>query len=583
MPEIRAFARPVVAVIGLLLVVAAAILLSSTSGARAAVSISISPAVVHADSAVTISGSKSPSGTVTVALRPPGSVWTPLTCSGAEAGSAAWSCAAPGGARAFGAHQVAVTETIDGVPTTATTKFEVVPDAVAVPPAPPPKPSPTATPTTTPTVTPTPKPTPTVTPTPKPTPTQTPTKPPADTGGPAGDPDEQLDTFALPVVTPTATPGATPVAIAPPVAVDPPTPAGPRTVPFGSSDPAAPSVLSEAVTTLQDIFRNPLTIAVAAGLGGLILLLVAIPANILDATIEANWDRIRAPFTRLVRFGDRVQALTAKLPKIPIPAAPLVIILATVAFGFSSPDFGVDATSLRMTLALALGLILVVLIPAVITRIAMGRRWHVPAQIVARPGAFVLALLGVLASRTIGFSPGILVGLVLGLELARSARAEDRNRATTIRLGSTLGIALGAWLGYSALSELYGGAAPDILGQLTVETLGAAASEGLAGVMVAVLPVTFLEGRELFDDAKRRWFALALPTAFVFALIVLPSVTTSEGPRQPIGLWIGVLVVFSLLVAAVWLTFRIITRREELAEAAADAERSTEKQAEPAG
>jgi hypothetical protein len=579
MPEIRAFTRPFVALLGLVLVVTAATLLATTSSARAAVSISISPAVVHADSAVTISGSKNPAGTVAVALRPPGSSWVTLACSGAGAGSAGWSCAAPGGSRSFGNHQIKVTETVDGKSTTATTKFEVVPNAVGGPPKPKP-PKPTATPTPTVTPKPTPTPTVTVTPTPKPTPTSTKTPTPE-----TDDPDTQLDTFALPEPTPTATPTLVPVAIAEPAETETEeeTPAGPRTEPAGNSDPAAPSILGDAVTTLQDIFKNPLTVAVAAGIGGLILLLVAIPANILDATIEANWDRIRAPFTRLVRFGDRVRALTAKLPKIPVPAPPLVIILATVAFGFSSPDFGVDATSLRMTAALALGLILVVLIPAVITRIAMGRRWHVPAQIVARPGAFVLALLGVIASRTVGFSPGILVGLVLGLELARSARAEDRNRATTIRLGATLGIALAAWLGYSALSGLFGGAAPDMLGQLTLETLGAAASEGLAGVMVAILPVTFLEGRELFDDAKRRWFALALPTAFTFALIVLPSVTTAQGPQQPIGLWIGVLVVFSLLVGAVWLTFRIITRREERAEAAADAERSTEKQAELAG
>jgi outer membrane biosynthesis protein TonB len=574
MPEIRALARPLVALLGLLLVVATATLLTSTASARAAVAISISPSVVHADSAVVISGSKGPAGTVTVAIRPPGSTWITLSCSGAGSGSAGWSCAAPGGARALGNHQVAVTETTDGVSTTATAKFVVVPHAVNKPPAQPSSPSPTPTVTATPT------------PTPTPTPTSTATKPPSvETTDPDGEPDQELETFALPesapTPTPTAAPVPAPVAIAGPVTTDPDTSAAPGTGAPGTTDPAAPSVLNQAVTTLQDIFRNPLTVAVAAGLGGLILLLVAIPANILDATIEANWDRIRAPFGRLARFGGRVRALTAKLPKIPIPAAPLVIILATVAFGFSSPDFGIDATSLRMTLALALGLILVVLIPAVITRVAMGRRWHVPAQIVARPGAFVLALLGVVASRTVGFSPGILVGLVLGLELARSARAEDRNRATTIRLAATLGIALAAWLGYSALSGLYGGAAPDVPGQLTLETLGAAASEGLAGVMVAILPVTFLEGRELFDDAKRRWVALALPTAFAFALIVLPSVTTSEGPRQPIGLWIGVLVVFSLLVAVVWFVFRTINRREE--RAAADAERSTEKQAEFAG
>jgi hypothetical protein len=568
-PEIRNLARPIVAALALLLVVVAATLLATTSSARAAVSISISPAVVHADSAITISGSKDPAGTVTVALRPPGSTWITLACSGAEVGSAAWSCATPGGPRALGNHQIQVTETVADIASVTTAKFEVVPLAVGNGVAPPPPPPPSPTPTVTPT------PTPTVTATPKPTSTAVPNSPPI---GGKPDVDEQLETFALPEESPTPTPGVTPVALADPVAADPETPASPRPASSVGDDPAAPSVLNEAVTTIQDIFKNPLTVAVAAGIGGLILLLVAIPANILDATIEANWDRIRAPFTRLVRFGDRVRALTAKLPRFPFPA-PLVIILATVAFGFSNPDFGVDATSLRMTLALALGLILVVLVPTSITRIMMGRRWHVPAQIVARPGAFVLALLGVLASRTIGFSPGILVGLVLGLELARSARAEDRNRATAIRLASTLGIALAAWLGYSALHGLWSGSAPDVLGQLTLETLGAAASEGLAGVMVAILPVTFLEGRELFDDAKGRWLALAIPATFAFALIVLPTVTTSDGPQQPIGLWIGVLIGFSLLVAAIWLTFRILDAREAKREAA----RSTEKHAVEAG
>jgi Na+/melibiose symporter-like transporter len=102
--------------------------------------------------------------------------------------------------------------------------------------------------------------------------------------------------------------------------------------------------------------------------------------------------------------------------------------------------------------------------------------------------------------------------------------------------------------------------------------------------MVAILPVTFLEGRDLFTEAKRRWFALAIPASIAFALIVLPTVTTATGPKQPIGLWIGVLVVFSLLVGAVWLTFRIINARERQAEAAGDddSERSTGKQAETA-
>lgn len=583
MPSSAPLRRPLAALLAVLGVLVGAVLLAASPSAQAAVTIVVSPSIVHPDSSVAISGSKDAASTVTVALRPPGNTWTTLGCAGTTPGSEAWTCTSTASDRPFGAYQVRVTETLDAVDSTTGTTFQVVPLAVggaAPPPPPPPPPSPTATPTPTVTPTATPTPTPTVTPTPHGPPAAKPSPRPTPTG-------EQLDTLALPeptqTPTPTPTPTAEPAPVAAPVAERPAAP-GPK--PTGTTpDLTTPSFLDGGLTTLEDIVRNPLTVAVAGGIGGLILLLVAIPANILDSTIEANWERISAPFSRLIPLRDRIRRFTSRLPRLPFPA-PLVIVLATVAFGFTDPTFGVDLASLRLTLALALGLLLVVFVPIVVTRLTIGRRWHVSAEVVARPGAFVLALIGVVASRTIGFSPGILVGLVLGLELARNARTEDRARATLVRLATTLGVALLAWIGYSALQAAYNGAgAPDMLGQLTLETLAAASSEGLAGVMVAVLPVTFLEGRDLFTSSKKLWFALAIPAAFAFALIVLPTVTTDQGPHQPIGLWIGVLVVFSLLVFAVWLTFRILEARDpwESHEDPEEAVRSTEKHAASAG
>jgi hypothetical protein len=569
-PSLRTLSRPLLALAALLAVIACALLLVGASRAQAAVTLTVSPGIVHPDSVVTIGGSKDANSTVAVEIRPPGNGWSALPCAGTDVGSTSWSCTSGTTGRPFGAHQVRATETLDGVESSNGLTFQVVPLAVggaAPPPPPPPPPPPTPTVTPTATVTPT----PTVTPAPSGSPAATPSPRPTPDDG-------QLDTFALPDPTPTPTPAVESAPVTAPVA-ERPAASGSRPTATTTPDPAAPSFLDGGLTTLDDIIRNPLTVAVAGGIGGLILLLVAIPANILDSTIEANWERIRAPFSRLIPLRDRIRRFTAKLPKLPFPA-PLVIVLATVAFGFTDPEFGIDLASVRLTAALALGLVLVVFVPIIVTRLTLGRRWHVPAEVVARPGAFVLALIGVLASRTIGFNPGILVGLVLGLELARNARADDRARATLIRLATTLGIALLAWIGYSALQGLYDGqGAPDMLGQLTLETLAAASSEGLAGVMVAVLPVTFLEGRDLFTMSKKQWFALAIPAAFAFALIVLPTVTTDQGPQQPIGLWIGVLIVFSLLVFAVWLTFRILEARHPWEGEPEDdaAGRSTEK------
>jgi hypothetical protein len=514
------------------------------AASASAVTWGLGPAVVHPGSAVELYGTKDPANSLSIEVTPPGNAWSAIDgyCVGLGVGSSDWSCSVPG-EHSLGNHQVRLVESNGAVQSG---RFIVVPDAahaeqVAPPPPPPPPP-----------------PAPTGTPTPEPTPK-------------VQARDEQLDTLAL------AEEGSSADTDAPPVPADAPvtslpTSAGgdtatPRTQARGDhdaiprSDPAAPGILSQTIPTWERLLAHPLTFLAAAGIGGLILLLVAIPANILDATVEANSARLAAPFARFAPLFAKLGRLRARIPRVPL-TAPLMIVLATFAFAFADPHFGFDITSLRTTAALAIGLLLVVMLPIAITRVLLGRRWSVPAQIVAKPGALILAVAGVLASRTFGFYPGLLIGLVVGLELAAGARDSDRSRAITVRLASTLSIALLAWVGYSWLTVTTAGTDPVFFTQLLGDTLVAAAVEGLTGVMVALLPVTFLDGRDLFNGSRRAWLAIAIPGAFAFSLIVLPTVITDDGPEAPLGLWITVLAAFSLLVAAVWFTLRALDRRD---------------------
>ena len=78
---------------------------------------------------------------------------------------------------------------------------------------------------------------------------------------------------------------------------------------------------------------------------------------------------------------------------------------------------------------------------------------------------------------------------------------------------------------------------------------------------MALLPLVFLDGKELFDADKRLWVALAAPTAFAFALLVLPTSETLDD-SAPLVLWVTVFAGFCLVVAAVWLSFRILDSRD---------------------
>lgn len=546
-------------------VLTAALLLVTGGHAVAApadFSVSVSGPQVGETGPVIASGTKNTAGSLAVDVRPPGNTWIDVTgsCIGTAIGSTSWSCTLAG-ERRLGDHQLRFTQVIDGVASEATARFVVVPPPALAAPAVEPSPTATPTPTPTPTVTPTPTPRPSGTLPPGPNP-ETPSgpnpqrlglapAPPADvpaaiTPVVLADGGEQLPTESLPEPTDVVR------AFAPPVEID-------------RNDPTAPSALSEG---LPNVWRDPIRLLWAVGMGALFLLLVAIPAEVLNSTLEANAHRWRWMYAWALPLVNRVSTFVSTLPAWG-SSAPVVIVVTSIAFGFADPDFGFDLTSLRLVASLAIGLLLVVYLPSMITAALLGRRWQVPSAIITQPGAIIIAVLGVIASRMLDFSPGLLVGLVLGIELAASARAADQRRAIVTRMLVTLGVSIAAWIAYTVITTSLAGSDETFLSVFTTETLVAAVHEGITGLLVALLPLTFLDGRKLFDSSKLVWVAMAGPTAIAFALLVLP---TSErlAADAPIVVWLGVFVGFSLTVAAIWAAFRIMDQREQRAAAEQD-------------
>jgi predicted acyltransferase len=89
---------------------------------------------------------------------------------------------------------------------------------------------------------------------------------------------------------------------------------------------------------------------------------------------------------------------------------------------------------------------------------------------------------------------------------------------------------------------------------LLEDTMVATTAEGLTGAMIAVFPLKFLDGRELWDVSKRLWVAAFLIVSVAFALLVLP--TAIEGTDVgDYGVWLLVFAVFGLVSLAVWLVF----------------------------
>ncbi|HUG49921.1 MAG TPA: Ig-like domain-containing protein, partial [Terrimesophilobacter sp.] len=258
-------------------------------------------------------------------------------------------------------------------------------------------------------------------------------------------------------------------------------------------DSAAPSALTNALRTLQQVLSSPVVLVTAAGSGAALLLFVAFPAELLNATLATQYERL---FGRLrVLKLHWLQRLRARLARRPLVSGTAMIAFSALAFGFVDPHFGFDLTSLRLVLALGIALFIVGYLSNAMTSWIVREKWHIGASLEAKPLALILTVVGVLLSRLMGFSPGFLIGLILGISLTSAASAAQRSRMVMLHTGVILGLGISAWVGYSVLIAGTDGQPDSFLRALAIDTLAAVTAEGVTALLVGLLPFRFLEGQ----------------------------------------------------------------------------------------
>jgi Beta-propeller domains of methanol dehydrogenase type len=325
------------------------------------------------------------------------------------------------------------------------------------------------------------------------------------------------------------------------------------------ADPGAPSALSDALPTLERIGANPIAVAVAGGLALALLFLVALPTELLNASLSSNTTRLGRWYGAVDGAATRAQDWFIRVTRSRALAAGLLTIVVAIIYGFVDPNFGFDLVSLRLVLSLAIAFFVLTFVASWVSGLIIRRAWGATGVVSLQPSILVFAVVGVVVSRLLDFSPGILIGIAIGLELIQASRQVSA-KAVFVQLAVVTGFALAAWVVYSLFSP-----APDFGGMLVEDTMVAITAEGLTGALIAVFPLRFLDGHELWQVSKRLWVLAFLVVGTAFALLVLP--TAIEGTEvADYGVWLLVFAAFGLLSLLIWLLFARAAKREEQAE-----------------
>ncbi|CAN5509621.1 hypothetical protein BH09ACT4_BH09ACT4_19360 [soil metagenome] len=337
---------------------------------------------------------------------------------------------------------------------------------------------------------------------------------------------------------------------------------------FGDPSVFGSSVVSPLDSGAHAFALSPAGIVLSGSIAIAFLLLVGFPAELLESTIRSNYDRAFGWLARLRRRVGRLLEPVARLLSSPWVGSGLTILVAAFLLGFADPNFGVNGTSVRLMLAMIIAVFTIhVGLALVVMRVAR-RAFDVTAVLRPMPGALVLVAVSVLVSRVMGISPGFLFGVVLGVVYARELKLRDEARLGVLGVAITIAAGLIAWLGYGIASAIASG--PGFVNNLAIETLAAITLEALGTLMIALLPIEFLDGKTIFRWSKLAWLGLYALTVLVFVFVVVPLSDSWGTMSAPLFGWGTLFAVFAVVAVVTWVLFQRRPRAKPSSPAASE-------------
>jgi hypothetical protein len=316
----------------------------------------------------------------------------------------------------------------------------------------------------------------------------------------------------------------------------------------------APNILTRALTPLADVAVHPNKIVSAFEIGLVLLLLAVLPAHLLNATIAEQSDRFERRFGK-IKTPNWLFSLGVWFKSAPVVGGIIVTLATAILFGFADPKFGFTLASLRLILACGIALFLVGYVANALTGFVARVQWNIVAAVSTRPYGLILTIVGVLISRFLHFSPGFLIGLILGLTIQGKSASGFAWRTVVLRSSIVLVMAIAAWIGYSTLT-LGGNEGGTFWSALLVETLVAITTEGVVALLVELLPLRFLEGERVYAHSRVLWGIFYFLTLVVFVLAVVPWEGNWDALHGSLWIWIVVLAAFALVCVGIYVYFR---------------------------
>jgi hypothetical protein len=342
--------------------------------------------------------------------------------------------------------------------------------------------------------------------------------------------------------------------------------------------PAPAPAGNPARSTLADRVLTPTELDLSAhnlGQGGVLALLLAallyLPVMIFNKSTEKNHATIERWLSRPRAWW---AAATGWLPTVGNPYAILAIgvVASTALFVFVEPNFPNEEGAWQYALGMLLGFAIVSTVFFATWRYVIHvlepqseGRWRI------FPPYIVLAAFLVLMARLAHFLPGVVLGTVAEYEPKRKLNRRTAGIRVAWTYGALLVVGLIAWFAWIPVSHNADHEGASSLTLILDSMLAIIFVSSLESVCFGLIPMTFLDGNDLYVWKRPLWAAMWGAALVWFAIAIMhPALNTYSHISSRGAIFFGLLFALLMLVAvSTWGYFRVREIRWARAEKSA--------------
>jgi uncharacterized membrane protein len=171
----------------------------------------------------------------------------------------------------------------------------------------------------------------------------------------------------------------------------------------------------------------------------------------------------------------------------------------------------------------------------------------------------------VLLSRAANFEPGYVYGLVAGFAFSRELPRRQDGQVVLAWASWLLALGVGGWLLLAPAKSWAEHHGSNFLAPVVEELTAAVVVESLTILILALVPLSFLEGERLWKARKLTWAIVYGLALFAFLHVVVHPEFGARKTELPLYTWLGFFVAFCLVSVSFWGYFRFRKHDEHAA------------------